>query len=52
MTTILRVENIEKTYGKGDLMVEALKPFNLEIEEGVFYAIIGKSGSGKYKKFS
>ena len=28
-------------------MVEALKPSNLEIEEGIFYAIIGKSGSGK-----
>ncbi len=47
MTVILRAENIEKTYGKGELMVHALKTSNLEIEEGVFHAIIGKSGSGK-----
>lgn len=47
MTVILKAVEIEKTYGKGELQVEALKPSNLEIEEGVFYAIIGKSGSGK-----
>lgn len=47
MGVILRTENIEKIYGKGELQVHALKPCNLEIEEGIFYAIIGKSGSGK-----
>ncbi len=47
MNIILRAENIEKTYGKGDLSVDALKSSNLEIEKGVFHAIIGKSGSGK-----
>ena len=47
MAIILRAENIEKTYGKGELQVKALKPLNLEIEEGFFYAIIGRSGSGK-----
>ncbi|MCF6462446.1 ABC transporter ATP-binding protein [Clostridium sp. Cult1] len=47
MGVILKTENIEKVYGKGELQVHALKPTNLEIEEGIFYAIIGKSGSGK-----
>lgn len=47
MDIILRAEKIEKTYGKGALSVNALKPSDLEIEEGVFYAIIGRSGSGK-----
>lgn len=47
MAVILRTENIEKIYGKGPLKVHALKPCNLEIEEGLFYAIVGKSGSGK-----
>lgn len=47
MPVILKAVEIEKTYGKDELMVEALKPSNLEIEEGIFYAIIGKSGSGK-----
>lgn len=47
MAVILKAVDIEKTYGKGQLKVEALKSTNLEIEEGVFHAIIGKSGSGK-----
>ncbi|MCK9443244.1 MAG: ABC transporter ATP-binding protein [Tissierellaceae bacterium] len=47
MGIILKAENIEKVYGKGELQVRALKPSNIEIEDGVFYAIIGKSGSGK-----
>ena len=45
--SLLRLENISKTYITGDLRVDALKSVNLEIEEGYFYAIIGKSGSGK-----
>ncbi|HEY8363802.1 MAG TPA: ABC transporter ATP-binding protein [Tissierellaceae bacterium] len=45
--SILRLENVSKTYITGDLKVEALKSINLEIEKGYFYAIIGKSGSGK-----
>ena len=45
---VLRAEGIGKTYAKGtSLETQALKPANLEIEEGVFYAIIGRSGSGK-----
>ncbi len=47
MTVILRAEQIEKTYGKGELAVYALKPTDLTIEQGRFYAIIGRSGSGK-----
>lgn len=47
MSTILKAVNIQKTYGKGDLSVNALRNINLDIEDGVFYAIIGKSGSGK-----
>lgn len=45
--TILKAENISKSYGKGELRVEALKASSLEIDEGRFYAMIGKSGSGK-----
>lgn len=45
---VLRAEGIGKTYAKGtSLETQALKPSNLEIDEGVFYAIIGRSGSGK-----
>lgn len=36
-----------KTYGEGELAVRALRGLSFQIEEGKFYAIIGKSGSGK-----
>lgn len=44
---ILRVENLNKTYGSGDNKVEALKCVNLSINKGEFVAIVGASGSGK-----
>ncbi len=44
---VLRVENVARTYGKGDGKVKALKPCTLEFVRGEFVAIIGKSGSGK-----
>lgn len=44
---IVKADKIKKTYGSGELMVEALKETSLELEAGYFYSIIGKSGSGK-----
>lgn len=44
---ILKVENLTKTYGKGDNKVEALKNINLSVNKGEFVAIVGASGSGK-----
>lgn len=44
---VLRVENLTKTYGKGDNMVTALDHVSFGIEQGQFVAIIGPSGSGK-----
>jgi putative ABC transport system ATP-binding protein len=44
---ILRVENLNKTYGKGETKVEALKSINLSVNKGEFVAIVGASGSGK-----
>ena len=44
---ILRVENLTKTYGKGDTLVRALDNVSFSVEKGEFIAIIGPSGSGK-----
>lgn len=44
---ILRVEDLCKTYGKGDNMVRALDHVSFSVEKGEFVAIIGPSGSGK-----
>ena len=44
---ILKVENLCKTYGKGETLVEALNNINFSVEKGEFVAIVGASGSGK-----
>ncbi|MCI9233456.1 MAG: ABC transporter ATP-binding protein [Bacilli bacterium] len=44
---ILRVENLCKTYGKGDTLVKALDHVSFSVEKGEFVAIVGSSGSGK-----
>lgn len=44
---ILRVENLSKTYGRGDNQVHALDQVSFSVEQGEFVAIIGPSGSGK-----
>lgn len=44
---ILRVENLSKTYGKGENQVHALNDISFSVDKGEFVAIIGPSGSGK-----
>ncbi len=44
---ILRVENLCKTYGKGENAVQALSDVSFSVNKGEFVAIIGPSGSGK-----
>lgn len=44
---ILRVENLNKIYGKGENQVKAVDNISFSVEKGEFVAIIGASGSGK-----
>ncbi len=44
---ILRVEDLCKTYGKGENQVRALDHVSFSVNKGEFIAIIGPSGSGK-----
>ena len=45
--SILEVQHISKTYGKGETKVNALNDVSFSVERGEFVAIIGPSGSGK-----
>lgn len=45
--TILKVENLNKVYGKNENELHVLKNINLKIEENKFIAVVGASGSGK-----
>lgn len=45
--TLIRIRNLTKIYGEGELAVRALNNINLEIKEGDFLAVVGPSGSGK-----
>ncbi len=44
---ILNVNNLCKTYGKGDTAVKALDNVSFSVPKGQFVAIVGPSGSGK-----
>ena len=44
---MIKLVNVNKTYGKGESAVHALKDVNLELPSGKFIALVGKSGSGK-----
>ena len=47
MRTILKAENLVKTYRVGKVDVPALRGVSLEVHEGEFIAIMGPSGCGK-----
>ena len=44
---ILEVQNLCKTYGKGEAQGRALDNVSFSVSKGEFIAIVGESGSGK-----
>lgn len=47
LSTLIRAEEIRKTYRTGKVKTEALKGIDLNIRRGEYVGIMGKSGSGK-----
>lgn len=45
--SLVKFENVCKTYNLGKTVVEALKEVSIEIDKGEFLSIVGPSGSGK-----
>ena len=45
--TIIKLENISKSYSQGGSVIPVIENLNVTIQEGKFIAVIGPSGSGK-----
>ena len=49
---ILRVENLSKIYGKGEMQVKAIDNVSFTVDEGEFVAIVGASRKRKIYSFT
>ncbi|MEA2019493.1 MAG: ATP-binding cassette domain-containing protein, partial [Campylobacterota bacterium] len=44
---MIKANNLKKVYKTGEISLEVIKDFSLDINEGEFISLIGPSGSGK-----
>ena len=49
---ILRVENLNKVYGKGQTQVKAIENVSFKVDKGEFVAIVGASRKWKVNTFT
>ncbi len=45
--TILKVENLEKTFGKGNKKVKAVNGVSFQVKNNEIFALLGPNGAGK-----
>lgn len=50
MSSVLKVDNIEKYYGSKTNLTKAIDRISFEVEKGEYIGIMGASGSGGYVK--
>jgi putative ABC transport system ATP-binding protein len=46
-STLVRIHELAKTFGEGEMRVEAVRGLDLELERGEIVLVMGPSGSGK-----
>jgi len=47
VSAVVEVQGVSKTFGSGEMAVQALKPCSFAVQEGELAALLGPSGSGK-----
>ena len=50
MEKVVTINDVFKSYGENEAKVEALKNVSLDIEQGTFVTIVGKSGRSEERR--